>query len=617
MDLFDLAAKITLDTSEYERGLNDASGKTASFGASLKSGLATAAKVGVAAIGTAAAAVGALVKSSVESYAEDKQLVGGVETLFKDSADTVQEYAANAFRTAGLSANEYMETVTSFSASLLQSLGGDTQAAADYADMAITDMSDNANKMGTRMEAIQNAYQGFAKQNYTMLDNLKLGYGGTKTEMERLITDAEALDSSFTATRDANGDIAMSYADIVDAIHIVQTEMGITGTTAKEASSTIQGSLSAMKSAWSNLVTGIADENAEFDVLVNNFVDSVVTVGDNIIPRVEQALTGVGRLVEGLAPVIANAIPGLIANVLPPLLTAATSLIASIGQALIDNLPMLLSVALELVLTLANGIGESLPELIPAIVDIILQIVNTLTNPANISNLVDAAITIIIALAQGLINAIPQLIQAVPTIIANLVTALIQNTPKILEAGVQLIVALGRGIVQSVGSIIQSVGQINQTITQTIRGLISSAISWGRDLIKNFINGITQRFQNLRNTLSNFGSTVRSFIGFSEPEVGPLSNFHTYAPDMMELFAKGIRDNEHLVTDQLAKSFDFGPTFAGVTSTGTNTNGGGSAISGPITMNVYPSAGMDERAFANYVSETLYDMVYSRKAVTA
>lgn len=558
MDVLSLVARLTLDSSEYDRGLDDASGKASGFGSKIGSGLATAAKIGGAAISAAAAGVGALVKSSVENYAEYEQLVGGVETLFKTSADVVQEYAANAYKTAGLSANDYMETVTSFSASLLQSLGGDTAAAADYADMAITDMADNANKMGTSMEAIQNAYQGFAKQNYTMLDNLKLGYGGTKSEMERLVEDAEALDSSFKAQRDESGNLTLSYADIVDAIHIVQDEMGITGTTALEASETISGSLASMKSAWSNLVTGIADENANFDELVNNFVDSVVTVGDNIIPRVEQALAGVGRLVEGLAPVITNALPGLIENVLPPLLQSAASLVGSIGQALIDNLPLLLSVGLDLIMMLATSIADSLPELIPTIVDVVLQIVETLTDPETLTALVDAAIAITLALANGLIDAIPRLIEAVPVIITNLVTALIQSTPQIIQAALQLMVALGKGIIQGVSSIGQAMYRIKQNINQSISSLISSAVSWGRDLIQNFINGITQRFQSLRNTLSSLAGTVRSFIGFSEPEEGPLSNFHTYAPDMMKLFAEGIRDNEHLVTDQLARSFDFG-----------------------------------------------------------
>ena len=294
MNVFELVAKLTLDSSEYEQSLTSSKEKTGGLKSALTA-LGGGAAVAVAAATTAAVALG---KASLEGYAEYEQLIGGVETLFKDSAGTVQEYAANAYKTAGLSANEYMETVTSFSASLLQSLGGDTEKAAQYADKAITDMSDNANKMGSSMESIQTAYQGFAKQNYTMLDNLKLGYGGTKSEMERLILDAEKLDSSFKASRDTNGDLAMSYSDIVDAIHIVQTDMGITGTTAKEASTTIQGSLQSAKAAWSNLVVGIADENANLEELVNNFVESVVTAGQNILPRIEIILQGMSQMLS-------------------------------------------------------------------------------------------------------------------------------------------------------------------------------------------------------------------------------------------------------------------------------------------------------------------------------
>lgn len=264
---------------------------------------------GIKKLGSAVVSVG---KQAISSYASYEQLVGGVETLFKDSAKIVEEYANNAYKTAGMSANEYMETVTSFSASLLQSLGKDTKKAAEYGDLAITDMSDNANKMGTSMEMIQNAYQGFAKQNYTMLDNLKLGYGGTKTEMERLIKDANKV-------KKANGEMATlsinSFADVVEAIHIMQTEMGITGTTAKEASSTIEGSTKSMKAAWQNLLTGVADNTQDMDKLVNNFVDSAITASNNLVPRIKIAIDGmkklIGSIVTDVFPKLKREIPEL------------------------------------------------------------------------------------------------------------------------------------------------------------------------------------------------------------------------------------------------------------------------------------------------------------------
>ena len=250
--------------------------------------LGTVAKTTATMVTAATGAVAALTKASVEQYAEYEQLVGGVETLFKNSSDKVMEYANNAYKSAGMSANEYMNTITGFAASLLQGLGGDTEKAAQIGNMAVEDMSDNANKMGTSMEMIQNAYQGFAKQNYTMLDNLKLGYGGTKEEMQRLLADA----SKLSGVEYSIG----NFSDIIEAIHVVQTELGITGTTALEASTTIEGSFNSMKSAWTNLLTGMADDNANFDVLVDNLVNSMSSFGQNLLPRVEIAINGISQL---------------------------------------------------------------------------------------------------------------------------------------------------------------------------------------------------------------------------------------------------------------------------------------------------------------------------------
>lgn len=252
--------------------------------------------VAIKAAAAAAKAALSVVKQSIADYSDYEQLVGGVETLFKSSSDKVVAYANNAYKTAGLSANDYMETVTSFSASLLQGLGGDTEAAAVIADQAITDMSDNANKMGTDMEMIQNAYQGFAKQNYTMLDNLKLGYGGTAGEMARLINDSGVLGDTMKVTEQTVNEV--SFDKMIEAIHVVQTNMGITGTTAKEASETIQGSVSAMRAAWKNFTTGMADDTQDVDTLVDNVVDSVDTVADNVIPRIQKLLP---RLTQGLS----------------------------------------------------------------------------------------------------------------------------------------------------------------------------------------------------------------------------------------------------------------------------------------------------------------------------
>ena len=371
MNVFDLYAKIALDKSEYENGLEDASGKTSSFADKLKTGLSTAAKVGAAGMAAAAAGVAALTKASIEQYGEYEQLVGGVETLFKASSDVVQQYAANAYKTAGMSANEYMETVTSFSASLLQSLDGDTAAAAEKADLAITDMSDNANKMGTSMEMIQNAYQGFAKQNYTMLDNLKLGYGGTKEEMQRLLDDANALNAAQGNYTNYTID---SYADIVDAIHTVQTEIGITGTTQLEASTTIQGSIASMKAAYDNFITGLGDENADMAELITNLLGSTVTVAENLLPVVEKILENIGVVVQEKGPEMIEKFVGYAIEKLPQVIDLGMKMVMAIVSGLAKNLPQIVRSVLDMMATIVKTFVSSLPN----IVDVGKQIVKGL-----------------------------------------------------------------------------------------------------------------------------------------------------------------------------------------------------------------------------------------------
>ena len=331
------------------------------FGGALKSGLAVAAKAAAAATAAAAGAVIALTKSAVENYGEYEQLVGGVETLFKDSAGTVEEYANNAYKTAGLSANEYMETVTSFSASLLQSMGNDTQAAAEKADRAITDMSDNANKMGTDMQSIQNAYQGFAKQNYTMLDNLKLGYGGTKEEMQRLIDDANALNA---AQGNYTNYTIESYADIVDAIHTVQTEMGITGTTALEASTTIEGSVSAMKAAWSNFVTGLGNDNANISELSAQLIESVGTVAENVLPVVETVLKNIAQAVQEDGPAMIEKFVSYAIEKLPEIISLGLQMVVSLVKGIAQNIPQIVTSVLNMVATIVQTIWDSIPDII-------------------------------------------------------------------------------------------------------------------------------------------------------------------------------------------------------------------------------------------------------------
>lgn len=482
----------------------------------------TAVKASAAAVGAASAGVAALGTACINAYADYEQLVGGVETLFKDSADTIQTYADNAYKTAGLSANEYMETVTSFSASLLQSLDGDTEKAAAAADLAITDMADNANKMGTAMESIQYAYQGFAKQNYTMLDNLKLGYGGTKEEMQRLLADAEKLSG-------VKYDLS-SYADIVEAIHVIQTEMGITGTTAKEASTTIQGSVASMKAAWANLMVGMADDTQNFDMLLSNFIESIGTVADNLLPRIGVVIEGMGKLVAGLAPEIASALPTLTNELLPNLVelgvqsisalvqgiqengdslaAGALSIVGTLAEGIAELLPMVADTAASLAVSLADGLTESLPNIIPVAIETISTLVENLTENANI--IIDAGIQIILALGEGLIAALPQLIETIPQIVINIANVINENAPRLIKTALYLIGQLAIGLIKAIPTLIANIPQIIHAIVEAFM-----AFQWlnlGKQMIDGVANGVKKAGESMataaKNTFSKFKSKL-------------------------------------------------------------------------------------------------------------
>lgn len=351
--------------------MDGAGKKTSLFGDMLKSNLlGDAIKSGVKAV---ASGIKSLISGAVESYGEYEQLVGGVETLFGSSADTVIKNAENAYKTAGLSANAYMETVTSFSASLLQSMGNDTKAAAKKADQALTDMSDNANKMGTDMQSIQNAYQGFAKQNYTMLDNLKLGYGGTKEEMARLIEDAAKLkglygaDAALYANKGVNGDLSI----IIDAIHTVQTEMGITGTTALEASTTVEGSINSMKAAYQNFVTGLGDQNADIGALTEELIQSAGNVAKNVLPVIESVVKNIAETVREQGPDMITRFVAYATEKLPEVLKLGIQLIVSLVKGLAQNLPELLRGTLALVDAIISAFLDSVPDIIEVGKDIV------------------------------------------------------------------------------------------------------------------------------------------------------------------------------------------------------------------------------------------------------
>lgn len=669
MNLFELFVKIGADTTEANKGIDEVGQKTSGLGEKLKSGLATAGKVAVAGVAAGATAIGALGTKAVAAYADYEQLVGGVETLFKDSQDQVMDYANNAYKTAGLSANEYMETVTSFSASLLQSLGGDTSAAADKANLAITDMSDNANKMGTDMTSIQNAYQGFAKANYTMLDNLKLGYGGTQAEMERLLADAEKISG-------IKYDIS-SYADIVDAIHVVQTEMGITGTTAKEAASTIQGSFGMMKSAWQNLVTGMADPDQDLGVLVGNFTDSVVIAGNNLIPRIQELLPRIVEATTSLIGTVSEQLPAILGTVLPSLVEGATNLVTglmaalpsvlsvladvaptvinTLVPALIELLPQITQTGIDVIVSLAQGIADALPQLIPAATDAIIKIVEVLTSPENLGNLIDAALAIILALVDGLVDATPKLIAAVPDVIANLVTAIIANMPKILEAGVEITMALADGLIKALPELIaaipnlilgivqgiidnlpeiimagpkiiaalatgliEAIPDIVMVIPQLIRSIVDTFLSfdWG-SIGKNIVDGIKNGFVNMwnsfkqtvENVFTGLVDGVKSFLGIASPS----KVFAGIGGYMAEGLGQGFDKEFSSVKRGIQSQLDFGTMTFGVSSFGHLP-----ALAGAGTTNNYYNINADRvKQFNDIIRITENERLTSRMGVSA
>lgn len=757
MDALDLIAKIKMDLSEYEDGLDKAKkdaekggggigkafGKVASVGGKVMAGFA---KVTAVATGAAMAGVGALVTKSVEAYGEYEQLVGGVQKLYgnmgmsleqyagsvgKSVADVEGEYqnlekaqnmvlenAKNAYKTAGMSANQYMDTATSFSAALINSLGGDTVKAAEQTDVAMRAISDNFNTFGGDIGMIQGAFQGFAKQNYTMLDNLKLGYGGTKTEMERLIADANEYAASIGKASDLSID---SFSDVVTAIDLIQQKQQIAGTTAREATTTIQGSLGTLKAAWENLLTGMGDKNADMSKLINNLVESLVggvkvsTNGsvehvkgflDNLLPVVENALSSIGTLVQQLIPKALKIIPGLISDVLPKLTAAATELVqglvsalsdnmetisgvinqliealvkllpeviklggeivATLGTAIMDNLDSILDAAGQILEMLLKGLSEHAGDVVNAAIQIVTMLANFLTENIdlivsatvqiamgiaqalvdNIDVLLTAAFDLITAFAEAIIENIPVIIEVLPELIQGVIDGLVAFLPEMVDAWIKLMDCLeealpqimeslalavaeiivmlveywtGPGfqqtmkaamvmfnallkalamvvlqVVANVGMFIRNIGSqiagaagqvlssavtafmglvqglanVIPTLLTNVRNLMTDAgnaikeklsnfTGYGRDMIQNFINGISEKMGALKGKVSDVASLIRSMIHFSEPDVGPLSDFSTYAPDMMKLFMQGITDNEGKLQKTVADAFDF------------------------------------------------------------
>lgn len=480
MNLLDLAVKITCD--------DQASGEVDKIGDGIKNKLGTAVKVGgaaVAALGTATIAIG---KTALDAYANYEQLVGGIDTLFKSSSGKMQQYAANAYQTAGVSANRYMEISTSFAAALVSSLGGNTEAAADMANTAIMDMSDNANKMGTDLGVVQEAYQSLARGNYEMLDSLKLGYGGTKSELERLLSDAEQIAASQGMVRDFSVD---SYADVVEAIHLVQDEMGITGTTAEEAATTIEGSVNMAKAAWDNWLAGLGNEDADMEGLTSQLVESVAVAGENIIPRVGQIMSTLVQTAVQYAPQLGQEIMNGLSQIdFTQVGQTASDLILMLVDGIVTNLPMLAQAALQIVMALGQGLVTNGPQILAQLGQLLLQLAQYVI--ANVPNILNAAMQFFGMILQGIVMYGPQILVTLVSLLGQLIGQVVAWAGQMLANAVS-------AAANFLGGLRDGLSALPGNIASWLSGAISTVVGW-----------VTQFASNATSAASQFGSKLRS-----------------------------------------------------------------------------------------------------------
>lgn len=542
--------KFTGDTKDLDKKVDSVKSSVSSKMASVGSAIGKGVAVGVA---SATTALVGFSKASVSAFADYEQLTGGIETLFGKSADEVMKKTEQAYKTAGISANNYMNTVMSFSASLKQAVKGDTKKMTQYADMAVIDMADNANKMGTSMESIQTAYAGFAKQNFTLLDNLKLGYGGTKTEMERLIADANKI-------KKANGEMANlsidSFADITEAIHIMQTEMGITGTTAKEAQTTISGSLGMLKASYEDLLVAFSSGD-NIDSALDNVMKSAMTFGKNVVPVIEKAVDNIVKYLPEVADSVIKAIPKILDKIVPKAFELLNSVVNSIVealpnlvpvlingilllvQALTTNLPTIIQAIVSMLPVIAAGIAEALPTLIPQIVEAIIGLMKVFND--NMPLFLECGVKIIWGIVKGLLNSIPTILQNLPTIIMFIVNFF--TAEKLLSAGKTLITGLWNGLKDGFITFLKEIPKlIGKLITAFKNG--GSLKDVGINLIKGLWNGIASVKDWIIGKIGGFTSSVlksiKSFFGIHSPSKLMANEVGQYLPKGM---AVGIDAN--------------------------------------------------------------------------
>ena len=500
----------------------------------------------------ATAAIGKALSASISEGAALEQSLGGIETLFKDSADKVKANAAKAYQTAGMSANDYMELTTSFSASLLSSLAGDTSKAADVADMAMVDMSDNANKMGTNMEDIKNAYQGFAKQNYTMLDNLKLGYGGTKSEMERLLADAQKISGV-----EYNID---NLSDVYSAIHVIQGQLDITGTTAKEAATTISGSFNQMKAAAKNVMGEIA-LGMDVGPALNELANTIITFAvGNLLPAVWNVISAlpsaIVTFVTALGPQLFAAVSGLIPQIasgittgIPTLYQSAMRIMDQFNIGIQEQLPTLLQKGVDFISNIVNGILQNLPQVITMAGNVITYFVNTIISM--LPTVLSAGARLLLRLVNGIINNLPQITQAAVTAIVRFVASIGQNLPQILQSGITIIAKLEAGLIRAIPNL---VGQIPAIISAIVNAFTSQ--NWGSIGI-NIISGIASGLRSaahmlwdaVKGVLGGFKENVLAFFGIHSP-----SRWGAYVGEMIDTgIANGLIGKTTLVSNAAAE----------------------------------------------------------------
>ncbi len=570
--------EVVFDFKGNDKDLQKSSGKVTNT-------LKNIGKVGITAMATATTAVAGafagMVGASVKARADIEQSIGGVETLFKKSSDTVIKNAEIAYKTAGVSANQYMEQVTSFSASLLQSLGGDTEKASKVADRAIIDMADNANKMGTSVELLQNAYQGFAKGNYTMLDNLKLGYGGTKTEMERLVKDASKMtdvQKELGVTVDAG---SMSFANIVNAISVMQEKLDIAGTTQKEATETLAGSFSMLQSAWQNFLSGAGDMSQVVESANYVFQNLMRIVGE-AVPHIINSISESFPQIMELGGEILNKLYQGITQNLANIGETALNIVKTLITGLISKMPDILKTGIDLIVQLITGIAQMLPELIPQAVDCIITLVEGLLD--NIDKLVDAGIELIIGLTEGLIEAMPRLVEKAPVIIEKLFLALIRSMPKLLQAGGKLIGELAVGIVASIAKLVEVAPKIISALVRGIKGLLGEVKNAGRNIVNGLWQGISNMAGWLADKVRNFAKNILNNMKDALGIHSPSTLFRDVVGKNLALgIGVGFEDEMNNVSKmmqgsmlELGDMFDLSPTLNGTATSSSN-----------VTVNVY------------------------------